>query len=171
MQSPFVKLTASQSSCVNTWRGVTGIVTAARFRRLHIWLCPCMVFKCVNFICKLDVARYWFTWSGHCLMWLSCGAFSVAFFAAVCVWMSTRKAAYFLRSLRANKLVCTTSFLRVFHGTVFGSLPGSLTSSVVFLRAFLLAYSCVNSWLKSWVFRRFVLFFSVNRVYDNSSSQ
>ena len=55
----------------------------------------------------------------------------------------------FLRSLRANKLVCTTSFLRVFHGTVFGSLPGSLTSSVVFLSAFLHENSCVNLWLKS----------------------
>ena len=56
----------------------------------------------------------------------------------------------FLRTLRANKLVCTTSFLRVLYGTVFGSLPGSLTSSVVFLRAFLLANSCVNLWLKAW---------------------
>ena len=49
--------------------------------------------------------------------------------------MSTRKDVIFLCNLRANKLVCTMSFLRVshgvFHGTVFGSLPGSLISSVV----------------------------------------
>ena len=67
----------------------------------------------------------------------------------------------FLRSLRANKLVCTTSFLRVFHGTVFGSWPGSLASSVVCSKGVFDVIFNVSLWVKSCC-----LFLSVNRFYD-----
>ena len=134
-------------------------VTAARFRRLHIWLCPCMVFKCVNFICKLDVVLYWFTWSDHCLMWLSDGTFSVAFCAAVWAWMSTVKEVIFLCNLRAYKLVCTMSFLRVFP---WYSLRFITWFAYQFCSLFKGRFWClfnVNLWVKFLLFRRLLCSF------------
>ena len=77
-------------------------------------------------------------WSGE-FMWVSLGTFSVAFWTAVCAWMSTGKvkAAYFDALWCSTNWYETTSFLRVFRCAMYSCMLASLYKFVVLKHAVL----------------------------------
>ena len=112
------------------------------------------------FVCNVDVALYWVIQLGQPIMWSSLGTVSVAFCAAVCVWMSTRKAAYFLRTLRANKLVCNDVFLTCFPPCDVWFYARFAVPVCSLFRGRFWCHFDVNLWVKFLLFRRLFVSFS-----------